>query len=148
MGTKSQWADKLTLSEVSTDMDIFRREAEKNSLFFEIFPSYDMEPIIVKMAISSVTCSNMEIVHANSSLEIDEIRRLFREYESFLDVDLSFQQFESELESLPGKYAPPKGVLLLASNGQEALGCGALRRFGPILEHSCEMKRLYVRDIP
>jgi ribosomal protein S18 acetylase RimI-like enzyme len=98
-----------------------------------------------KNAISPVACCDMKIIHANSPRQIDEIRSLFREYESFLDVDLSFQQFESELESLPGKYAPPSGVLLLGSNGQEALGCGALRRFGPTHEHTCEMKRLYVR---
>jgi ribosomal protein S18 acetylase RimI-like enzyme len=69
--------------------------------------------------------------------------KLFRAYASSLGVDLSFQNFEAEMEGMPGKYAPPAGELLLArdSNGI-AVGCVALR---PIEPHGCcEMKRLYV----
>jgi putative acetyltransferase len=87
----------------------------------------------------------MDIVCVNSPQEINEIRGLFREYEAFFDVDLWFQQFESEQASIPGKYAPPDGMLLLARNGQEVFGCGARRRFGSIQKRTCEMKRLYVR---
>ena len=87
----------------------------------------------------------MVIINVESPREIDRIRRLFREYEAYLDVDLCFQQFESELAELPGRYAPPSGALLLAADGDEALGCGALRRFGAVEERTCEMKRLYVR---
>ena len=87
----------------------------------------------------------MEIVYPESTRDFDAIRKLFREYEEFLDVDLQFQSFESELATLPGKYAPPCGVLLLAKEKEAALGCGAIRRFGPAENRICEMKRLYVR---
>jgi ribosomal protein S18 acetylase RimI-like enzyme len=87
----------------------------------------------------------MNIIHATSPTQMDEIRKLFREYEAYLNVDLCFQQFEAELENLPGKYAPPLGTLLLAMDGPQAIGCGALRRIDSIHERTCEMKRLYVR---
>jgi putative acetyltransferase len=87
----------------------------------------------------------MDIIYVESPQEVKEVRRLFREYEVFLNVDLSFQQFELELANLPGKYTPPFGTLLLASDGLKAFGCGALRSFGCIQDRICEMKRLYVR---
>ena len=74
--------------------------------------------------------------------DLKEVRSLFREYAGTLNIDLGFQDFEAELATLPGKYKPPKGRLLLAWSGTEAVGCVALR----LLEgDACEMKRLYVR---
>ena len=74
--------------------------------------------------------------------DLGDIRKLFREYESFLDFDLCFQSFEHELDNLPGQYAPPKGCLLVAIEKTSYVGCIAIR---PLEAGICEMKRLYVR---
>jgi len=87
----------------------------------------------------------MDILYATSTQDINKIRNLFREYEAFLNVDLRFQKFESELASLPGNYAFPSGAIFLARDEKECFGCGAIRMLGPIKNRTCEMKRLYVR---
>jgi putative acetyltransferase len=84
----------------------------------------------------------IEITQANSVNLVEIARVLFREYQKALGVDLSFQSFEAEVQSLPGDYVPPRGRLLLAMDDQEPAGCVAMR---PLTSDTCEMKRLYVR---
>lgn len=85
----------------------------------------------------------VKIFQARTPAQIDEVRLLFREYETSLDLDLCFQGFEEELKNLPGKYAEPDGRLYLATIDDEAAGCIALRDLGGSI---CEMKRLYLRE--
>lgn len=83
-----------------------------------------------------------EQIHDYLEEHLKEVREMFAEYADALGVDLCFQNFEEELASLPGDYAPPQGRLFLAVADGQAAGCAALRRIeGDI----CEMKRLYVR---
>ncbi|HEX8000984.1 MAG TPA: GNAT family N-acetyltransferase [Pyrinomonadaceae bacterium] len=84
----------------------------------------------------------LSLLQAESVEQFEQVRRLWREYAAWLEVDLCFQNFEKELAELPGRYAPPEGRLLLAFSDDRLAGCIALRKIG---EGACEMKRLYVR---
>lgn len=75
--------------------------------------------------------------------DLANIKELFIEYAESLGVDLSFQGFEEELNTLPGKYAEPEGCIILASVEDAPAGCVALRK---INNEICEMKRLYVKS--
>jgi|TARA_B110000914_G_scaffold177848_1_gene159465 putative acetyltransferase len=57
---------------------------------------------------------SVRIDFANSPADFDNARKLFIDYAESLGFSLSFQGFEDELEHLPGKYAAPKGCILLA----------------------------------
>lgn len=86
------------------------------------------------------------IRHASGTDDLRLARRLFEEYAAWLGEDLCFQGFAEELATLPGRYALPRGRLLLAGPPGDAFGCVALRALddgpcGPL----GEVKRLYVQ---
>jgi hypothetical protein len=81
----------------------------------------------------------MRIKQTQTPAEIEEVRKLLREYEAFLDVDLCFQDFEEELAGLPGEYSRPSGDLLIALDGDKTVECVAVRKLcsfirGSVLE--------------
>jgi putative acetyltransferase len=77
---------------------------------------------------------------------LDATRALFTEYAQALGIDLCFQNFDAELAGLPGDYASPRGILLLAFVDGELAGCGGFRPLPDAdVANACEMKRLYVR---
>lgn len=92
------------------------------------------------------TTQDVRIAIADGTVTIDHARDLFTEYRAHLGLDLEFQGFSDELDQLPGDYALPHGVLLVAYVDDQAAGCCALR---PLVNSSytnaSEMKRLYVR---
>lgn len=74
--------------------------------------------------------------------KLDNIKELFNEYAAMLNLDLSFQDYEHELASLPRRYDMPNGRLYIALFDDKLAGCIGLR---PLREDWCEMKRLFVR---
>ncbi|MCW7539555.1 GNAT family N-acetyltransferase [Aquabacterium sp. A7-Y] len=77
---------------------------------------------------------------------LDAAREMFKEYADSLGVDLGFQGFDTELQTLPGEYAAPGGQLLLAFVDAQLAGCGAFRPMADVdYANACEMRRLYVR---
>lgn len=94
------------------------------------------------------------ITSVQTSAHVHSIRTLFTRYATSLGIDLTFQDFQTEFDSLPGAYSPPAGSLLLARHNvsNEAIGCVGLRPLKPSSSPSyssptapvAEMKRLYV----
>jgi putative acetyltransferase len=66
---------------------------------------------------------------------------IWREFIARSPVNLDYQGNDAEFANLPGKYAAPRGCVLLADRDGAIEGCVALREVSGDL---CEMKRLYV----
>ena len=92
------------------------------------------------------------IRQAATDQELDAVRSLMRAFvawhrqrhvEDMALIDRYFDDraFAQELAGLPGKYAPPKGRLLIAYNAGQPAGCVMLRDLG---DDVCEMKRMFV----
>jgi GNAT superfamily N-acetyltransferase len=85
----------------------------------------------------------LSIIQAETPEQIATARELMLEYAAAMNFSLCFQNFDEELRTLPGKYAPPRGRLLLAKCDGRTAGLVGLR---PVEDSGvCEMKRLYVR---
>jgi ribosomal protein S18 acetylase RimI-like enzyme len=80
---------------------------------------------------------DLTITPARDAEDVAAASALFREYAASLGFSLCFQGFDEELATLPGKYAPPAGALLLA-------GCAGVVGVRPLGDGIAEMKRLYV----
>jgi GNAT superfamily N-acetyltransferase len=83
----------------------------------------------------------VRLLQATAPHEWDAARRLVQEYAASLDVDLSFQNFDQELQHFATEYAAPTGAFILAEDEGQYLACIGLRRFS---DHAGEIKRLYV----
>lgn len=87
--------------------------------------------------------ASFSISNVSHPKDLVDVTRLFLAYVTSLGIDLTFQDFASEMRSMPGKYSPPTGALLLArSTKRDAIGCVGLRPLS--IDGVCEMKRLYV----
>ena len=80
---------------------------------------------------------------ATTAEEFENGKQLFREYVISLNVDLSFQNFEGELETIGTQYNKPAGALLLAADGEAFVGCSGIRKLD---DETAELKRMYVKN--
>lgn len=80
---------------------------------------------------------------AHAEDEFEQARLLFKEYADALGVDLSFQDFEKELETIHVQYNKPDGALLLVYENESPIACTAIRRSD---EGTAELKRMYVKN--
>jgi putative acetyltransferase len=74
--------------------------------------------------------------------EFEQGKELFREYAESLGVDLSFQDFEKELNTIDQQYHRPTGGLILAFKDEQVVGCAGVRKLDGV---TAELKRMYVK---
>jgi ribosomal protein S18 acetylase RimI-like enzyme len=74
----------------------------------------------------------------------DELTRLLRDYQREVGGCTCFKEFEAELAGLPGDYAPPRGVLLLARKVLDGALVGCVGLCAEAGGAVAEMRRLYV----
>ena len=93
---------------------------------------------------------NLSIVETGEPSDMPEVARLFGDYARWFEATfrhtLCFQDFDAELQNLPGAYAPPGGTIWLAHGVEtgtgSAIGVIAVKPLGD--PGVCEMKRLWV----
>ncbi|MEY2780504.1 MAG: hypothetical protein RL307_208 [Pseudomonadota bacterium] len=95
---------------------------------------------------TTVNTPEIQLIQAQNADDWEAAKDLIVEYTGSLDVDLCFQDLETELVDLKQVYGPPNGTLLLAKVDEAWAGCCALRAL-PDTDYlnASEMKRLYVR---
>lgn len=85
---------------------------------------------------------DIKYIAAKTEKEYNDGMILFQEYANSLNISLDFQHFDEELKIINKMYGPPYGILIIAYNQNQAVGCAALRK---IDEGICEVKRMYVQ---
>lgn len=86
---------------------------------------------------------SIEIIHATSEQHFADAKDLIHEYVSWLNFDLSFQNFDHEMASLPAMYNIKDGGLFVAYLDLQPTGVVGLRRFS---EKEGEVKRMFVKE--
>lgn len=71
-----------------------------------------------------------------------EVQSLIYEYVNWLNLDLSFQNFDVEMANLGSLFTQPEGLYTLAFSDDEVAGGVGFRRHDAVI---AEVKRLFVR---
>ena len=85
----------------------------------------------------------MNLKEASSPQSYTIAKQLFMEYAAELEIDLSFQNFNKELDNIQKQYSRPEGILFILFDQQGfPIGCFGIRA----LENSiCELKRMFLK---
>lgn len=83
-----------------------------------------------------------DYIIADTNEEYSNAAQLFKEYAAWLNIDLSFQHFDEELAALKIMYGKPDGGIILCKEGNEFIGCVAVRKIG---NNIAELKRMYIK---
>lgn len=85
----------------------------------------------------------IEIKQCSTDSDFSCAMQITKDYISWLNIDLSFQDIDHEFSNFPLMYGPPNGLFLLAWHKDVPAGGIGLRL---IEDNICEMKRLFVYD--
>lgn len=89
--------------------------------------------------------SSISIHEARSDADLEGAREVFRAYADWIAQDLGYpldpQGFAEEFASLPGRYSPPGGDILVACDAGHVIGAIAYYRFD---DTHAELKRFYM----
>jgi putative acetyltransferase len=67
---------------------------------------------------------------------------LIREYAVWLNIDMSFQDFDNEMAQIDNKYSLPNGMLWVVQEAERLVGCVGFKHLD---NTTAEVKRLYVQ---
>jgi putative acetyltransferase len=84
----------------------------------------------------------MHIRQAQFPLDIPAIVTLVREYAAWLNIDMSFQNFEQEMLQIESIYSLPKGLFWVVEEADKLVGCVGFKHLDAT---TAEVKRLYVQ---
>ncbi len=87
--------------------------------------------------------SRFSVTYVSNEKDYDDLRFMFLEYEKDLGFNLSFQDFNNELNELKTMYAYPDGAAYLVRRNSTVIGCIAVRKLEPQV---AEIKRMFVRE--
>ena len=87
----------------------------------------------------------MQLLEPKTEEQFDAVRRLMSSYIAEMGFSPNTTTIFEDLGNLPGRYARPRGRLLLAVLGDKPVGCAALAEAINTEHMHGELKRLYVR---
>ena len=85
--------------------------------------------------------NKIEIIQAQTEADFLIAKALILDYVDWLGFDLSFQNFDKELQSIPETYSSPDGGLFIAYKNGKAIGVAGIKRFN---NTDCEVKRMFL----